>query len=148
MASIGQHYEKIKVTLNEAKITADLFAYIRSIEKELIEYNVNQINAESKDIFGKPIGFYSKATEAITNGEKKAGQPFTGYDSGSWLGSFFLRPVSGGFQFWAKDTKTADILKSKAWKSDDLFGLSDTDLNDAIKVYFLPYFLNYFLNAL
>ena len=148
MATLQQHYEKVKVTLKESEINATLFAYIRSIENVLVEYNVNQINVDSKDIFGKPIGFYSQATEVITNGEKRAGQPFTGYDTGSWLGSFFLRPVNGGFQFWAKDSKNGDILKSPYWLSDDLFGLSDESLKEAIKEYFLPFFLNYFRNAL
>ncbi len=148
MASIQQHLAKVKVTLKESKITADLFVYIRRIENELIAYNVDQINVDSKDIFGKPIGFYSKATEAITNGEKREGQPFTGYDTGAWLESFYLRPVNGGFQFWARNPVNAEILKSPHWLSDDLFGLSDENLKEAINEYFLPYFLNYFRNAL
>lgn len=151
MVSIGEHYNKVKVTLNEAKITADLFAYIRSIENVLVDYNVSQINDDSKDIFGKPIGFYSKATENITHGQKREGQPFTGYNTGNWLEQFFLRPVNGGFMFYSKDPKTRFILSDdprNTWLSKDLFGLSDENLNEAIKLYFLPYFLNYFRNAL
>lgn len=151
MSSIGQHYEKVKVSLNEAKITDDLFNYIRSIEKELVDYNVSQINDDSKDIFGKPIGFYSKATENITHGQKREGQPFTGLDTGNWLDNFFLRPINGGFQFWSKDPKTRFILSdspTNTWLSKDLFGLSDKNLTEAIKLYFLPYFINYFKNAL
>lgn len=147
MASIQQHLAKAK-QLTEQQITTDLMAYIRSIEAELINYNQNQINVDSKDIFGKSIGFYSKATEAITGGEKRAGQPFTGYDTGAWLESFYLKPVNGGFQFWAKDYKTGIILQSDNWLSHDLFGLSDANLSEAIKVYFLPFFQKYFRNIL
>ena len=145
--TIQQHLAKAK-TITEQQITADLFVFIRSIEPELILYNQNQINVNSKDIFGRSIGFYSKATEAISGGEKRAGQPFTGYDTGSWLDSFYLKPSNGGFTFWAKDSKNGIILQSPNWLSSDLFGLSDANLKEAIKVYFLPFFIDYFRNIL
>jgi len=148
MASIQQHLAKVKVTLSETKITNDLFAYIRSIEKSLVRLNQNQIEFESKDIFDKPIGFYSQATENITNGKKKAGQPFTGRDSGNWLSGFRLVQKGDAFQFTSIDSKNRTILTSKHWLSNDVFGLSDEDLKAAIKFYFLPYFLKYFKDAL
>lgn len=148
MASIGQHYKKVKANLSEKKVEIDLFTFIKSIEDVIVAYNVSQINDDSKDIYGKPIGFYSKATEIITGGEKREGQPFTGYDTGSWLGSFFLRSVNGGLQIWAKDTKTVDIFKSKAWLSHDLFGLSDQHLQEVIDLYIKPYLLKQARNVL
>ena len=148
MASIQEHYNKVKPLLDEAYITTQLFNYIRSIEKELVLLNKNQIELDSEDIFGKPIGFYSAKTEAITKGKKKTGQPFTGKDTGNWLAEFRLVPVPDGFQFWSSDEKTATILSSPDWLSHNLFGLTDENLNLSIKKYFLQFFINYFRNAL
>lgn len=147
MANLEEHLVKAKA-LTESQITHDLFEYIRRIEPELVHYNVSQINNESKDIFGNPIGFYSKATEVISKGRKPEGDPFTGHDTGSWLNSFYLKPTSEGFQFSAHDPKTSKILSSTHWLSKDLFGLSDANLSEAIHHYFLPFFNEYFRRVL
>lgn len=147
MASIQEHLAKAK-TINEQQITDALFAYIRSIDMDLIALNQGQIHDDSKDVFGKPIGFYSKTTEIMSGGKKRAGQPFTGYDTGAWLESFYLVQSSKGFSFFAKDYKTGLILKSDNWLSHDLFGLSDKNLKRAIDTYFLPFFIDYFRNIL
>lgn len=147
MATLQQHLEKVK-KLTEKQITDDLVVFIRSIEKELVLLNKNQIQIDSEDIFGKALGFYSQATELITGGEKKAGQPFTGYDTGDWLSEFRLMPVKDGFQFWSSDKKTSTILASPSWLSHDVFGLTDENLRLVIKLHFTPYFINYLKDAL
>ena len=142
MANFEQQLEKSK------KITPDilsdeLFAFIKSVSKYLIDLNKEQINKNSQDIFGNPIGFYSRATEIISGGEKRAGQPFTGKDTGSWLNKFYMTVYDDIFYFGSTDPKTDDILDSPNWLSQDLFGLTDENLKEAIETKFKPFIINY-----
>lgn len=140
MANFQQQLKKAK-KLNERKLSNDLFKFIKSIRKEIVKLNVDQINKESKDIFGNPIGFYSYMTEAITNGRKKQGEPFDGDDTGKWLKSFYLDIQGDAFRIFAKDPKTHLILDSEYWLSDDLFGLSDKNLKALISRELKPFVL-------
>lgn len=119
-----------------------MFKYIRSIEKEFLEAEKKRISEDSKDIYGNPLGFYSQATELISGGKKKAGDPFTGIDTGDWFKGFFMQEVSGVLRFGSKDPKTNDILKSDNWLSDEVFGLSDDELNNIINEKLLPFFID------
>ena len=78
MANFQQQLKK-STSLQQNKLKDDLFRFIRSIEVEILEKNKSQLKDESKDIFGKPIGFYSQATELITDGRKAKGQPFDAF---------------------------------------------------------------------
>ncbi len=140
MANFKQQLKKAK-KLTPTRLSNDLFSFIRKIEKEIVKLNVDQINIESKDIFNKNIGFYSYATEVITNGAKKQGEPFTGKDSGDWLKSFFVDIQGKAFRLYATDPKTHLILDSENWLSDDLFGLSDKDLKALISSRLAPFFI-------
>jgi len=142
MANFEQQLEKSK------KITPDilsdeLFAFIKSVSKYLIDLNKEQINKNSQDIFGNPIGFYSRATEIISGGRKKEGDPFTGKDTGSWLNKFYMTVYDDIFYFGSTDPKTDDILDSPNWLSQDLFGLTDENLKEAIETKFKPFIINY-----
>lgn len=118
-----------------------MFKYIRSIEKEFLELEKKRISEKSQDIDGNPLGFYSKATELISGGKKKAGDPFTGIDTGDWFKGFYMQEVSGVLRFGSKDPKTNDILKSDNWLSDEIFGLSDDELKAVIDQKLLPFFI-------
>lgn len=147
MATFQQQLKKAK-KLNETKLTNDLFRFIKSIAKEIVKLNVDQINKESKDIFGNPIGFYSYWTEVLTNGKKKQGEPFDGDDTGRWLKSFYLDVQGDSFRIFATDPKTHIILDSEYWLSDDLFGLSDKDLKALIESRLKPFFVKNIRNIL
>lgn len=136
------HLETVK-QINEAAISKGLFDFIRSIGKELVELNKRQIRDDSSDIYGKAIGFYSKATDEITDGAKEWGTPFTGDDTGVWLDHFYVTVYNEIFFFGSTDPKTEDILTSKNWLSHDLFGLTDDNLQDVINEKFLPFIINY-----
>lgn len=140
MATFQQQLKKAK-NLNERKLSKDLFNFIKSIQADIIKLNVDQINIDSKDIFGNPIGFYSYMTEVITNGRKKQGEPFDGDDTGKWLKSFYLDAQGDAFRIFAKDPKTHIILDSEYWLSDDLFGLSDKNLKALISRELKPFVL-------
>lgn len=127
--------------LQPTRLKNDLFKYIRSIEKHILELEKKRISEDSKDIFGNPIGFYSYWTEILSNGEKKIGEPFTGIDSGDWMAGFFMQEVSGVLRFSSTDPKNQLILNSEHWLSDELFGLSDEQLKEVIASRLLPFFI-------
>lgn len=147
MATLYEQLTKAK-KLQPNRLQNDLFKYIRSIEKELVGINKNQINEQSKDIEGNPIGFYSYATEVITKGRKKKGEPFDGFDTGDFLKGFYMQEYAGVLRFNSSDPKTSTILKSKSWLSDNLFGLSDDNLKKVIAEKLLPFFIQNIRNIL
>jgi len=151
-------YKRIMATFQEQLIKAnkidanivskELFDFIRAISKELVDLNKKQINEDSQDIYGKAIGFYSRATEYLTLGAKKAGEPFTGEDTGSWLSRFYVTVLDNTFFFGSTDPKTDDILDSPYWLSSDLFGLTDENLQMVIDTKFLPFIKEYYRKSL
>lgn len=147
MANFKQQLKKAR-KLTPKKLSNDLFRFIRSIEKEIVKLNVDQINKESKDIFGNPIGFYSYMTEVLTNGRKKQGEPFDGDDTGKWLKSFYVDVQGDAFRIFATDPKTHIILDSEFWLSDDLFGLSNKDLKELIASRLTPFYIKNLRNQL
>ena len=147
MANFQQQIEKAK-QLNPEKVSKDLFKFIRSIEKQILDKNKEQIFENSQDIHGQAIGFYSYATEQITKGRKKKGEPFDGKDSGDFFNKMYMQEVSGVIRFGSKSPHYADILKSKSWLSKDILGLSDENLQKVIQTQILPFVLGYYRRIL
>jgi hypothetical protein len=154
MATLQEQLTKAK-RLQPNKLQNDLFKFIRSIEKELLEKEKSRLFNESKDIFGNPIGFYSKGTEIISGGAKKAGEPFLAKETGDFFKGFYMQEVSGVLRFSSTDPKTSIILSSAGseyakagWLSDELFGLSDEDLKEVVFTRLLPFFIENFRNIL
>lgn len=147
MATIRQMLVKSR-TLTPNKLERDLFKFIKSIKKEILEKNKDQIQNNSEDVFGNPLGFYSLATEVISKGKKKKGDPFTGFETGDFFKGFYMQEVSGVLRFGSKDPKTNDILNSKNWLSDELFGLTDKNLKEVIQERLLPFFIENIRNKL
>lgn len=142
MATLQQQLERVN-RLKESVISDELFKFIKSVENKLVKFNVDQINKDSSDINGKPIGFYSYATEIITNGRKAQGQPFDGDDTGDWLKSFFAKVENETISFGASDAKTLTILTSDNWLSSQLFGLTEENQRQFIRKELLPFILKY-----
>jgi len=141
MANIEEHFELIK-GINEAVVSRELFDFIRSIESDFVDLNRKQLNENSKDIYGQAIGFYSKATEVITKGAKKAGEPFDAKDTGSFLNKMYARIEQDRVVFGSTDSKVELIMNSDNWLSHDLFGLTDDDLNKVINEKVLPFMID------
>ncbi len=141
MATLQEQLQKAKAITPE-RLSKDLFKFIRSIEKEILDLEKKRISEDSKDIFGKPIGFYSSGTEIMSGGKKKAGDPFDGIDTGDWMKGFYMQEVSGVLRFSSKDPKNNAILNSENWLSEELFGLSDKQLEEVVRNRLLPFFLN------
>lgn len=140
MATLNEHLQKAK-KLNNNRLKNDLFVYVRSIENEFLDRNKRQLKVKSLDVNGKPIGYYSKATEILSNGKKKWGTPFTAFDTGDFFKGFYMQEVAGVLSFRSRDPKTQLILRSKKWLSHDLFGLTDKDLKAVISEKLLPFYI-------
>lgn len=129
-------------------VSKALFDFIKNISKELIDYNKQQLNEKSQDIYGNAIGFYSYATELISKGKKKKGEPFDAKDTGGFLDKFYMTVFDNTFFFGSSDPKTSEILDSPNWLSHDLFGLTDENLQQAIDSKFKPFILNHYKQLL
>lgn len=147
MANFNQQLVKAK-TLNPDKVSKALFRFIKSIEKQILDRNKEQLYEDSQDIHGQAIGFYSFATEQITKGRKKKGEPFDAKDSGDLFKQMYMQEVSGVIRFGSKSPHLADIFKSKSWLSKDILGLTDENLNEIIQTELLPFIINHFRNTL
>ncbi|MBF7090453.1 hypothetical protein IUY40_02695 [Flavobacterium sp. ALJ2] len=143
MATFQQQLAKAK-KLKPKGLEVSLYKFIRSLEKDFLDLEKKRLSKEGKDIFGCPIGFYSELTEILSGGKKKAGEPFTGLDTGSWFKGFYMQEVSGVLRFSSKDPKNAIILSDgpdNTWLSDELFGLTDKELKEVITSRLLPFFI-------
>jgi len=147
MANFQQQLDKSKRITPELVEDA-LFVEIKNHESTLLKLNKNRISIDSEDIYGKALGYYSVATEVLSGGRKKAGDSFTGDDTGNWLKGFVMKIENNVVSFTSTDSKNNTILTSKDWLSHDVFGLSDEDLRSFIKVALKPFVLNYYRKEL
>ncbi len=136
MATLSQAKKNARGLRN---LKSNLFSYIKLIENNFLTLEKERIHDKSEDIFGKPLGYYSEATESITGGEKRAGDPFTGVDTGDFFKGFYMRIQGDKLFFGSTDSKTDEILKSKHWLTHELFGQSDEDLRIIIDENILPF---------
>lgn len=147
MASFEE--QKDKATRVKANIVNKaLFDFVRSIEKDLVKLNQDQLHLKSKDIYNEAIGFYSYATEVITKGRKKKGEPFDAKDTGSLLDKMYAKIENDRIVFGSTDSKVNEILNSDNWISKDLFGLTDKDLQKLIDEKFKPFILEFYKKEL
>jgi hypothetical protein len=147
MASFEQQLQLAK-NIDETNVSVALFEFIRSIESKLVELNRIQLNEKSKDIYGDAIGFYSFATEVITKGRKKQGEPFDAKDTGSFLDKLYAKIEKDRVVFGSTDSKTDLILNSDNWLSKDLFGLTDQDLQKVIEDELKPFIIEFYRKEL
>lgn len=138
MATFQEQLVRVR-TISPAVMEKEIFDFIKTIKNEMVEKNREQIFEKSQDIYGNAIGFYSRATDVITKGRKKAGEPFDGKDTGAFLKSFYATVLDDLVFFGASDPKTDLILESDSWLSKDLFGLTDENLRVFIRERILPF---------
>jgi hypothetical protein len=147
MANFEQQLVKAN-QISENIVTNVMFDFIRGIEKEFTRLNEIQLNEKSKDIYGDAIGFYSYATEVISKGKKKKGEPFDAKDTGSFLSKLYAKVENNQIVFGSTDSKVPLIINSDNWLSKDLFGLTDEDLNKVIEIRIKPFIINYYRKSL
>lgn len=105
--------------------------------------NRDQLFKNSEDIFGNAIGFYSPATQIITGGRKKAGDPYTMFDTGDFIRQLFARVKNEEIVFGSDDSKVDKILGNRRLLSKSLFGLTDKNLRNIISREIRPLYLKF-----
>ena len=119
--AIGTLIEKLK-TLNE-----EIVWFHALVNEEFKQQFVGWIQEQlqsGEDGKGDVMGLYSFATEIISGGEKKEGDPFTLKDSGDFYNSMFLVVMSDSLQL------EADYEKPDGTELNLEYGNAITDLND------------------
>lgn len=134
--------QKKAKAIKPSQVRRDLFNFIRSIEEELAAYNRATLHQDSEDVNKKPIGVYSTATELITDGRKKAGEPFDLFEIGDFLDGIFAKVQLGSIFFDTSDDKKKEVLSNLL--TDDIFGLQDDDLYKVIDDRLIPFLINYY----
>jgi len=136
--------------VNKPSLIAEIVTVIRSLEKTFVDKNKEQLEKDSTDIHGRALGFYSQATEYITtnmallggvNNIKRAGDPYTGVDTGDWFEGFYMKVENGTLFFGSDDEKNDEILRGDHWLTTEFFGLTDENLREVIEKSILPLFI-------
>ena len=142
MATLRQALRNAK-KVNPLTLEREIFRIVRRIETDFTGANRDQLFKNSSDIFGNPIGFYSKATENITGGRKKEGQPYNMFDTGNFLRDLFARVKGDSIVFGSDDGKVDEILSNRRLLSKKLFGLTNQNLTRIIQEEILPRYLKF-----
>ena len=103
---------------------------------DLIRYK--QLMLDGEDGNGNVIGFYSKATEIITQGRKIEGQPYNLFDTGDFYESMFVNVLNESIEIDGNVNK----MLGQDWFSFDILGLKDENINiyaEKIKENFILY---------
>lgn len=105
---------------------------VPSIKRKIIELNTErQLGDEGINALGRIIGLYSYATEFLSEGRKKAGDPFTLNDTGAFWASFEVQVYKGRITIEADGQKDdGDILDKYGI---DVLGLTDENLQILIE---------------
>jgi hypothetical protein len=131
--------------LTKSKVRKDLFNFIRTFERELAAYNRATLYEDSQTIDKKPLGFYSAATELLTNGRKKKGEPFDLLESGDFLEGLFAKVQQNSILFDTTDNKKKKVVSKLL--NINIFGLQDEDLDKIIETKLVPWAQSYFLKG-
>lgn len=139
-------------SLSPSAITVALFTYLNSIEQYVVGLNREQLFKSSKDIFGNPLGFYSKATEFITTNDallgrnvriKKEGDPYDFLQTGTFLDGLFARASGKFLSFGSTDPKVDEILSNVRLLSKSFFGLTPENKMKLISEKITPFLIAY-----
>ena len=129
--------------VNPLALEREIFNIVRRIETDMTALNRDQLFKNSEDIFGNASGFYSPATQIITGGRKKAGDPYTMFDTGDFIRQLFARVKNEEIVFGSDDSKVDKILGNRRLLSKSLFGLTDKNLRNIISREIRPLYLKF-----
>ena len=151
--------QKAASQIKPAKVKSEFFKYIRSVENLFFDFNIDQIedsqNAEGQLLKNRNRrfkGVYAESTKnfALIDGittPKVPGTPYNFLWSGEFLKGFQMFIRNGDLSFFSTGTgsgEKADFFKGY----DDLFGLTDENLNRVIESELLPFLVRYYQDKL
>lgn len=124
-------------TLGDA--AAWLAAFTPQNKKQLLDWiRYDQLRNKGVNADGEIIGYYSRATEIISQGRKKTGEPFTLEDTGQFYRSLFVVVLTDALIIDGDVEK----FKDQNWYNDKIIGLTDenfTKLIEMVKTEFVDY---------
>lgn len=135
---------RIGETLNKTKLLFDSIAWLEAFTPDLRLKMVkewlqkDQLTGKGVDSNGEIIGFYSLATEFISEGRKQEGDHFTLDDSGAFYASTFVRVLIDSVIFEADSGKMED----QEWWQNEILNLTDENLQkliEEVKVKYIDY---------
>ena len=119
--AIDNHLKKVR-TLSES--LAWFEAFDNTTREQIISWIQNdQLRDEGINKFGKIIGLYSYETERISNGKKRAGDPYDLFDTGDFYKSFVVTVFINEIVLNANAQKGKDNLFDKFGSA--IIGLTD-----------------------
>ena len=146
MQNVGAFFCTFDIMLNRTsiyqlckriKMFNEVDMWINSFDKETIEQiidwiKIDQLEKEGINDLGQVIGLYSFATENISNGRKKAGDPYNLYDTGYFLQTLTVHVFKDYFITDADGQKKNENLFDKF--GDGIIGLTDENLSKLILI--------------
>lgn len=144
MATLYQQLKKSE-KISPNNLNDELFKLVKSLERDIKKTNLNeQLFNEGVDAHGKPLfskttkrGTYSKMTEQLSGGKKRAGDPYTLRDTGEFYKGFFLKIENDKALFGSTDEKTPMLIADFG----EIFGLTDENLKALIDKKLKPLFI-------
>lgn len=128
--SLYQFCERVKM-LNEVDMWINSFD--KKTTSQIIDWiKIDQLENEGVNDLGQIIGFYSFATEKISNGRKKAGDPYNLDDTGYFLQTLTVHVFKDYFLLDADGQKQNENLFRKY--GDGIIGLTDENLEKLILI--------------
>lgn len=133
MGTLNQQLQKANL-LRPENLTKILFDLAKTLEPMMAQANRDQLHLSSSDIFGNPLGYYSRATEYIStnnallgkgNKIKYEGEPYDMMDENNFLPSIYAKASDNFISFGSTDPKLDDILSNIRLLSKSFFGLSE-----------------------
>lgn len=149
MGTLQQQLQRAE-KINPQDLVNIIFSFLATIEPELASLNKDQIFKSSIDIFGNPLGYYSKATEFITTNDallgkgtkiKKEGDPYDFLQYGDFLKGVYAKVSNDIVSFGSADPKTDEILSNVRLLSKSFFGLTEEHKKEVIQEQIKPHLL-------
>ena len=140
MATIREHLRLAK-RLTPINIEKNLFDSIRALESVILKLNEkqldNSITATDAPIFSskRGRGTYSRATEILSGGRKKEGDPYNLFNTGAFRNSLFINVNNKEAIFGSLDPKTPTLIDDYGI---NILGLNDENLTKVVKGQLLP----------
>jgi hypothetical protein len=122
--------------LKKSKLLFDSVAWIEGLHPNnralVLDFiRKDQLTDKGVDEDGDIIGLYSRATELMSGGRKKEGDPFDLNDTGAFYQSMSATPVSDGLIIDGATQKMEDSFSQTNgyWWHDGILGLTDENMD-------------------
>jgi len=111
--------------LNDAVAWFDIFKNNYDLKAEIVRMiTEDQLCQQGVDGNDRIIGYYSPTTEQLSRGRKKAGKPYTLFDTGEFYRSIFVVTLYDSLVIKGDSTR----FENQRWFRDEIVKLSDENL--------------------